>query len=95
MIHAAVNKFEDALTFISFNLTSNYLYRLIKLLFIIWMIHPRYQGALFAYFVHIEKWFKHNEDKIRRQASKWLTFIPNQIRYYINCALTFLSQKAG
>ncbi len=59
------------------------------------MIHPRYQGALYAYFVHIEKWFKANEDKIRRRASKWLTIIPNQVRYYINSTLTFLSQKAG
>ena len=59
------------------------------------MIHPAYQGALYAYFVHIEKWFKHNEEKIRRQASKWLTIIPNKMRYYINNTLTFLSQKAG
>ena len=95
IIHAALNKVEDALTLISFNMTTNYLYRLIKLLFIIWMIHPRYQGALYAYFVHIEKWFKHNEDKIRRRASKWLTYIPNQVRFFINTTLTFLSQKAG
>ena len=50
---------------------------MLKLLFVVWMIHPRYQGALYAYFVHIEKWFKHNEEKMRRRASKYLTIVPN------------------
>ena len=29
------------------------------------MIHPRYQGALYAYFVYVETYFKRNEAKIR------------------------------
>mmetsp|Transcript_30735 Transcript_30735/g.38028 ORF Transcript_30735/g.38028 Transcript_30735/m.38028 type:complete len:87 (-) Transcript_30735:397-657(-) len=86
-----MNKIEDALSYFSYNMTASYIYRLIKLLFIVWMIHPRYQGALYVYFVHTEKWFKHNEEKIRRCASKYLTIIPNQVRYCINRTLTFLS----
>ena len=76
-------------------LRRNYLYRLTKLLFILWMIHPRYQGALYAYFVFIEKYFRKNEEKMRRGAGSWLTIIPNQVRQALNVTLTMMQKLFG
>ena len=59
------------------------------------MIHPKYQGALYAYFVYVEKHFRKGEEKMRRIANKWLTIIPNQVRHIINSTLTFLAKSAG
>ena len=66
-----------------------------KLLFILWMIHPHYQGALYAYFVFIEKFFRKNEEKMRRNAGVWLTIIPNYYRQGLNMILTILTKLFG
>ena len=49
-----------------------FLYKLMRLLFIAWMIHPKYKGALFLYFRTIEQSFLKHEESIRASVSKVL-----------------------
>ena len=72
-----------------------YIYRLLKLLFIVWMIHPRYQGALYTYFAHVEQRFGENEKRIRKQSSQLLTDIPNFLSNILDSVLGMLSQKGN
>ena len=61
--------FSTSLTSNSYSLTSlslfrNLLYKLLKLLFIIWLIHPEYLGALYLYTLVIEDLFERHKDKV-------------------------------
>lgn len=69
-----------------------YLYKLMKLLFVVWMIHPRYQGALFIYFVYVDHHYKRNEEFIRKEAGKLLKKVPYVVHYCLNKTLTFVSE---
>lgn len=72
LAHALFSKAEDTLT-TARDLTSTYLvtinmgltlrvaYKLVKVLIVLWMIHPKYQGALLLYYSILEKPFKSRE----------------------------------
>ena len=93
VIQACLVKVEELLVQVGISfLIQNYLYKALKLLFIIWMIHPRYQGAIYSYHSHTEKLFKSREDKIRRKASYLLTLVPIKVRQLLNKALTLLAR---
>jgi hypothetical protein len=48
------------------------LYKLLKVLIVAWMIHPKYQGALLLYYKYIERPFKDREENIRDKISAGL-----------------------
>jgi hypothetical protein len=47
---SSLSKTEDALQVIGISLRTFFMYRLSRLMLIAWMIHPKYQGALYLYF---------------------------------------------
>lgn len=57
VLSSCLNKAEDFLHFTCFTIRGYFLYKLTRLLFITWMIHPKYKGALFLYYCTIEKFF--------------------------------------
>ena len=79
VIHALLTKVEDVLGrtlhFVSvyvFDLgyfQVGFLYKLVKLLIVMWLINPKYQGALLIYFRYLESAFKHREESIRATLS--------------------------
>ena len=93
VIVSCLYKIEDILSFCRINISSFFGYKVTRLLFIVWMIHPRYQGALFLYFDIIEYFFKRNEEKIRRHTSKILTVVPRHVKHVLNIIVTFLANK--
>lgn len=63
LIHAFVTKAEDVLTAVGAcvcgaDLLGGYTYRLVRILFFVWLIHPSYQGALFVYSNYFFNWYR-------------------------------------
>jgi hypothetical protein len=52
---AMLTKFEEFASLL-FEVRAYFIYNLFRLLFIAWMIHPKYKGALYLYF-STEPWF--------------------------------------
>ncbi len=93
VIVSFLSQTEDLLRLVYLNLKEYFIYKLIRLVFVVWMIHPRYQGALYLYFAKIEKFFRCNEETIRRNTSKLLTVIPQKVKHYLNRTVIFLVNK--
>ena len=58
LVYSSVLKAEDALEYIVPQVLHGYTYRLLRILFFAWLIHPHYQGALVVYYEWLAKWFR-------------------------------------
>jgi hypothetical protein len=52
---------------IGYHLQSGYAYRLLKIVFCAWLMHPSYKGALIIYYKTIEPTFKKKEFPFRER----------------------------
>lgn len=78
MVLSSISKAEDLLFFLV-DLQSDIVYKLIRLLFVAWMIHPKYKGALYLYFSKLEPLFKKNERTVRERTLHLLNTYPTYL----------------
>ena len=84
LIHSLTNKVEDFLGAISslvigLNFLEGYLFRIARILFFAWLIHPKYQGALYVYDLYIQKQFSLWEKTIRQLTLTGITRITDSV----------------
>ena len=100
MIQAVVTKFEDFFAFGYFQIRSDhyqsgYFYRLLKIVVYVWLIHPKYQGALIIYYKQIEPFFKMAETQLREntiQALMRMFLALDQLEVKVKQAITILNK---
>lgn len=86
-------KAEELLLIVTVDLRGYFVYDLARLLFVAWMIHPKYQGALFLYFNTIEQLFHNNEQAIKTSAINFLEVVPSYIKTQVTRALMVIKKR--